>query len=71
MRQVGTFARLDVHIRPQMASHGVSWVLGTHMRFRNLEFIVTTEGELAQVPVAVQPLHSTDIDMIIEALEDL
>ena len=54
-----------------MASHGVSWVLGMHVRFENLDFIVTTEGELAQVPAAVQPLHSTNLDMITEALEEL
>ena len=41
------------------------------MRFRNLDFIVTTEGELAQVPAAVQPLHSAGLDAIAEALEEL
>ena len=54
-----------------MASHGVSWVLGVHVRFENLDFIVTTEGELAQVPVTVQPLHSTGLDAIAEMLEEL
>ena len=54
-----------------MASHSVSWVLGTHVRFGNLDFIVTTEGELAQVPVTVQPLHSTGLDAITEALKEL
>ena len=54
-----------------MASHGVSWVLGAHVRFRNLDFIVTTEGELAQVSAAVQPLHSASLDAIVEALEEL
>ena len=67
----GFFARLDVHIRPRMASHDVSWVPGAHMRFRNLDFIVTTEGELARVPIAVQPLHSAGLDAIAEALEEL
>ena len=62
---------LDVHIRPRMASHGVSWVPGVHMRFGNLDFIILTEGELAQVLAAVQPLHSTGLDMIVEALEEL
>ena len=56
---------------PQMASHGVSWVLGTHMHFKNLDFIITMEGELVQVPIAVQRLHSTGLDMITEALEEL
>ena len=54
-----------------MASHGVSWVPSAHVRFRNLDFIVTTEGELAQVPVAVQPLHSASLDAIAESLEEL
>ena len=54
-----------------MASHGVSWVLGVHVRFENLDFIVTTEGELAQIPAAVQPLHSVGLDVIAEALKEL
>ena len=54
-----------------MASHGVSWVLGVHVRFRNLDFIVTTEGELVQVPAAVQPLHSAGLDAVAKALEEL
>ena len=54
-----------------MASHGVSWVPGMHVRFRNLDFIVTMEGELAQAPTTVQPLHSVSLDGIIEALEEL
>ena len=36
-----------------MASHDVSWVPGAHVCFGNLDFIVTTEGELAQAPAAV------------------
>ena len=54
-----------------MASHGVSWVLGVHVRFGNLDFIVTTEGELAQAPFAIQPLYSTGLDAVTEALEEL
>ena len=54
-----------------MASHGVSWVLGLHVRFRKLDFIVTTEGELAQVPTIVQPLRSTGLNAIAKALEEL
>ena len=54
-----------------MASHSVSWVPGTHVRFGNLDFIVMMEGELAQVPTAIEPLHSTGLDTIAEALEEL
>ena len=54
-----------------MAIHGVSWVLGTHVHFGNLDFIVMMEGELAQAATAVQPLHSAGLDTIAEALEEL
>ena len=54
-----------------MASHDVSWVPGAHVRFGNLDFIVMTEGELAQAPTTIQPLHSTGLDVIVEALEEL
>ena len=54
-----------------MAIHGVSWVLGAHVRFGNLDFIITMEGELAQVPAAIQPLHSAGLDAIAKALEEL
>ena len=54
-----------------MANHGVSWVLGTHMRFENLDFIISTEGELAQAPAPVQLLRSTSLNVIVEALEEL
>ena len=54
-----------------MASHGISWVLGTHVRFGDLDFIVTVKGELAWAPIVVKPLHSTDLDVIIESLEEL
>ena len=52
-----------------MASHGVSWVPDAHVCFGDLDFIVTTEGELVQVPVAVQPLCSADLKAIAEALQ--
>ena len=48
-----------------MASHNVSWVPGMHVHFRNLDFIVTMEGELVQAPVVVQPLHSTSLYVIL------
>ena len=54
-----------------MASHGVSWVPSVHVRFGNLDFIVTMGGELVQAPVAVQPLYSTGLDAIAKALEEL
>jgi len=41
------------------------------MHFGNLDFIVMTEGELAQAPAAIQPLHSTGLNAIVEALEEL
>ena len=42
-----------------------------HVHFGNLDLIITTEGELAQVPTAIQPLHSTGLDAIVETLEEL
>ena len=54
-----------------MASHGVGWVPGAHVRFRNLDFIVTIVGELVQAPVTVQPLHSAGLNAIAKALEEL
>jgi hypothetical protein len=54
-----------------MASHDISWVLGAHVRFEDLDFIVTMEGELAWEPIVVQPFHSTGLDAITEMLEEL
>ena len=54
-----------------MASHGISWVLGVHVRFGNLDFIIMVEGELARAPVVIPPLHSIGLDMIIVVLEEL
>ena len=42
-----------------------------HVRFGNLDFIVTMGGELVQAPIAVQPLHLAGLDTIAEALEEL
>ena len=42
-----------------------------YVRFGNLDFVVTMEGELVQVPTAVQPFHSTDLDAIVETLVEL
>ena len=62
---------VDINTRPRMASHGISWVPGAHVRFGDLDFIVMTEGELAPAPAAVQPHHSAGLDAITETLEEL
>ena len=62
---------LDVHTGSWMASHDISWVPGAHVRFGSLDFIVTTEGELVRPTITIQPLHSTSLDTIVEALEEL
>ena len=54
-----------------MANHSISWVLGAHVRFGDLDFIITAEGELARAPIVVQPLQFTSLDVITEALEEL
>ena len=54
-----------------MASHDLSWAPGMHVRFGDLDFIVTMEGGLAMAHVAIRPLHSTGLDTIAEALEEL
>jgi hypothetical protein len=41
------------------------------VRFENLNFFITTEGELAWAPALIQLPRSTSIDTIIEALEEL
>ena len=45
-----------------MASHGINWVLGTHVRFENLDFIIMVGGELALAHAAIQPLPSIGLD---------
>ena len=42
-----------------------------HVHFGNLDFIITMGVELVQAPIAVQPLHSADLNTIAEALEEL
>jgi len=37
-----------------MANHAIGWVLGAHVRFGDLDFIVTLGGELALAHAAVQ-----------------
>ena len=56
VRQVGDFTRPDINIRPQMASHDISWVLGEHVHFGDLDFIITMGGEVALAHAAIQPL---------------
>jgi len=41
------------------------------VHFGNLDFIAMTEGELAQALAVVLPLHSSGLDVIVEALEEL
>jgi hypothetical protein len=50
-----------------MASRGISWVLGAHVRFGSLDFIVATEGELVRA-LAPQPPLANGLDAIVEAL---
>ena len=45
-----------------MASHGISWVLGAHVHFGDLDFIVMVGGELALSHVAIQSLPSIGLD---------
>ena len=41
------------------------------MHFGDLDFIIMAEGELARAPVIIESLHSTGLDVITEALEEL
>ena len=45
-----------------MANHAISWVPGTHVRFGDLDFIVTVGGELTLAHTAIQPLLSIGLD---------
>jgi hypothetical protein len=54
-----------------MASRSVSWVPGTHVYFGNLNFFITSEGELTRAPTPIQSPRSIDVDTIVEALEEL
>ena len=42
-----------------------------HVCFRDLDFIITMEGELAQAPAAIQPLRSASLNAIADALGEL
>jgi hypothetical protein len=41
------------------------------VHFGNLDFIITTDGELVRAPTLVQPPCSTGIGTNVEALEEL
>ena len=41
-----------------MASHAISWVLGAHVCFGDMDFIITVGGELALAHAAIQSLPS-------------
>ena len=45
-----------------MANHDISWVLGAHVRFGNLDFIITVGGELVWAHAALQSLPSIGLD---------
>ena len=54
-----------------MACHSISWVLGAHMRFGDLDFIITVGEELALAHAAIQPLPSIGLDTVDEVVEEL
>ena len=54
-----------------MANHNISWVPGAHVRFGDLDFIITMEGELAMAPAVVRPLSSASLDAIAKAIKEL
>ena len=45
-------------IRPRIATNIISWAPGAHVRFGDLDFIVTLGGELMLTHTAAQPLPS-------------
>ena len=54
-----------------MANRNVSWVPGARVHFGNLDFVITTEGELVRSFAATQPLLFTGLDAITEAPKEL
>jgi hypothetical protein len=54
-----------------MASHNISLILGTHMCFGTLDFVVTVEGELVWAQAPAQPPLTIGLNTIDEALEEL
>jgi hypothetical protein len=53
-----------------MAKHDIDWTPSAHVCFRSLDFIVTTEGELARALTPQTP-PATGLDTIAGALEEL
>ena len=45
-----------------MANHNVSWVLGAHVRFGSLDFVIMVGGELVHKHTAIQSLPSIGLD---------
>ena len=54
-----------------MANRNVSWVPDVCVRFGNLDFAITMEGELVRSSAATQPLLFTGLDAIAEVPEEL
>ena len=44
-----------------MATHAISWAPGAHVRFGDLDFIVTLGGELVLTHTAAQPFPSINL----------
>ena len=49
--------------RPRMANHNISWVLGAHVHFGNLDFIITVGGELVRAHTAIRSLPPMALTM--------
>ena len=45
-----------------MGSHRISWVLGAHMHFGDLDFIIMVGGELALAHATIQSLPSISLN---------
>ena len=44
-----------------MATHAITWAPGAHVRFGDLDFIITLGGELALAHMATQSLPSINL----------
>ena len=47
-----------------MATHAISWAPGAHVRFGDLDFVVTLGGELALTHTVAQPLPSINLSRL-------